>query len=62
MNIGIWQIALIVLAIVILFGLGKLPTVMGDVGRGIRNFKKGLSDNDILDDKSDDKQDSKKES
>jgi sec-independent protein translocase protein TatA len=62
MNIGIWQIALIVLAIVILFGLGKLPTVMGDVGRGIRNFKKGLSDNDTLDDKSDDKQDSKKES
>ena len=36
---------LVVLAIVlVLFGAGKLPRVMGDVAKGIKNFKSGLSD------------------
>jgi len=36
---------LIVLAIVmLLFGRGKIPTLMGDVAQGIKNFKKGMSD------------------
>ncbi|WP_442503932.1 twin-arginine translocase TatA/TatE family subunit [Marinivivus vitaminiproducens] len=41
-SIGHW---LIVLAIVlILFGAGKLPKVMGDVAKGVKNFKAGLKD------------------
>ncbi|MGO4112499.1 twin-arginine translocase TatA/TatE family subunit [Rhizobium ruizarguesonis] len=36
---------LIVLAIVmLLFGRGKIPTLMGDVAAGIKNFKKGMAD------------------
>ncbi len=38
---------LIVLAIVLLlFGRGKIPELMGDVAIGIKNFKKGISDED----------------
>ncbi|HVY13295.1 MAG TPA: twin-arginine translocase TatA/TatE family subunit [Alphaproteobacteria bacterium] len=36
---------LVVLAVVlIIFGAGRLPRVMGDLGRGIRSFKEGLND------------------
>ncbi|MBY5820473.1 twin-arginine translocase TatA/TatE family subunit [Rhizobium leguminosarum] len=39
---------LIVLAIVmLLFGRGKIPTLMGDVAAGIKNFKKGMADEEI---------------
>jgi sec-independent protein translocase protein TatA len=38
---------LVVLAIVlILFGAGKLPRVMGDFAKGIKNFKAGMKDDD----------------
>lgn len=43
-NIGIWQILLVLVIILILFGAGKLPKVMGDFAKGIRNFKSGLKD------------------
>lgn len=43
MSIGIWQLILILILVLILFGAGKLPSVMKDIGLGIRNFKKGLS-------------------
>ena len=42
MGIGVWQVVLILLIVLILFGAGKLPTVMGDLGKGIRNFTSGL--------------------
>ena len=42
MNFGIWEILLILLVGVIIFGAGKLPTVMGDLGKGIKNFKDGI--------------------
>lgn len=42
MNLGIFEIVLILLVGVIIFGANKLPTVMGDFGKGIRNFKQGL--------------------
>jgi sec-independent protein translocase protein TatA len=46
MSIGIWQVVLILLIVLILFGAGKLPKVMGDLAKGVRNFKKGLSEDD----------------
>ena len=46
MSIGIWQVVLILLIVLILFGAGKLPKVMGDVAKGVRNFKAGLKDED----------------
>ena len=42
MSIGIWQIVLILAIVLILFGAGKLPRVMGDVAKGIKNFKTGM--------------------
>lgn len=42
MSIGIWQVVLILLVVVIIFGAGKLPRVMGDLAKGIRNFKEGM--------------------
>tara|TARA_Y100001968_G_C19267257_1_gene672352 strand:+ start:379 stop:597 length:219 start_codon:yes stop_codon:yes gene_type:complete len=44
MSIGIWQIVLILAIVLILFGAGKLPRVMGDVAKGIKNFKTGMKE------------------
>ncbi|MFO1067168.1 MAG: twin-arginine translocase TatA/TatE family subunit [Geminicoccaceae bacterium] len=44
MSIGIWQVVLILVIVVILFGAGKLPRVMGDVAKGIKTFKAGMKD------------------
>jgi sec-independent protein translocase protein TatA len=46
MSIGIWQVVLILVIVLILFGAGKLPKVMGDVAAGVKNFKKGIKDDD----------------
>ncbi len=40
-HIGPWEIALILVIILIVFGVGKLPQVGGAVGKGLRAFKKG---------------------
>ena len=40
-HIGPWEIALILVIILIVFGVGKLPQVGGALGKGIRAFKKG---------------------
>jgi sec-independent protein translocase protein TatA len=46
MSIGIWQVVLILLIVLIIFGAGKLPKVMGDVAKGIKSFKTGLKDDE----------------
>ena len=51
MSIGIWQVVLILLIVLILFGAGKLPKVMGDVAKGVKNFKSGMKDDDEDDNK-----------
>jgi sec-independent protein translocase protein TatA len=45
MSIGFWQIAVVVILVVLLFGRGKISDLMGDVAKGIKSFKKGMSDN-----------------
>ncbi|MDP7415856.1 MAG: twin-arginine translocase TatA/TatE family subunit [Dehalococcoidales bacterium] len=40
-RMGPWEIGLIVVIILIVFGVGKLPQVGGAIGKGIRAFKKG---------------------
>jgi sec-independent protein translocase protein TatA len=44
MSIGIWQVVLILMIVLIIFGAGKLPKVMGDVAKGVKSFKSGLKD------------------
>jgi sec-independent protein translocase protein TatA len=46
MSIGIWQVVLILVIVLILFGAGKLPKVMGDVAKGVKNFKAGMRDDE----------------
>ena len=40
---SLWQIAVVVVLIVLLFGRGKISSLMGDVAKGIKSFKKGMS-------------------
>lgn len=54
--IGFSEIALILLVVLILFGAGKLPSVMGDMGKGLRSFKDGFKDDgktDVVEKKDD---------
>jgi sec-independent protein translocase protein TatA len=42
MGPSIWHLLLVVVVVFILFGAGKLPTVMGDLGKGVKNLREGL--------------------
>ena len=41
-QIGIWQIVIVAVVVVLLFGRGKISELMGDVAKGINSFKRGL--------------------
>ncbi len=49
----IGELLLILLIILVLFGAGRIPKIMEDIGKGIKSFKGGLSDQDKDNDKSD---------
>lgn len=51
MSIGIWQLLIIAVIVILLFGRGKISDLMGDVAKGIKSFKKGMSDDDAEDSK-----------
>ena len=62
-NIGWTGIIIIAILVVILFGKGKISSIMGDLAKGIKSFKKGMA-SDVTDDSepkniSEDNQDSK---
>jgi sec-independent protein translocase protein TatA len=46
MNIGIWQILIVALVVLVLFGRGRISEMMGDFGKGISSFKKGMTEAD----------------
>ncbi len=50
MSIGFWQIAVVVILVVLLFGRGKISSLMGDLAKGIKSFKKGMSSETIEED------------
>jgi sec-independent protein translocase protein TatA len=43
-NIGLPGILLIAVVVLVLFGRGKISSLMGEIGKGITSFKKGVSD------------------
>ena len=43
---SIWHWLIVLLVVVLLFGAGRISGVMGDLGRGIKSFKKGISEED----------------
>ena len=46
MGISFWQILIVAAIVVLLFGRGKISSIMGDVAQGIKSFKKGMKDED----------------
>lgn len=54
-SLGPWELAIILLIIVIIFGVGKLPEIGGALGKGIKEFRTSASD--LNDDKADTKSD-----
>jgi sec-independent protein translocase protein TatA len=45
-SFSIWHWMIVLAVILIIFGAGKLPRVMGDVAKGIKNFKQGMKEDD----------------
>ena len=43
-NFSFWEIALIFLAILLLFGARRIPEIAGSLGKGIREFKRSISE------------------
>lgn len=46
MGLSVWQIAIIAVVVLVLFGRGRISEMMGDFGKGISSFKKGMSEGD----------------
>lgn len=44
MQIGPWQILIVAIVVLVLFGRGKISSLMGEVGKGITAFKKGVKE------------------
>ena len=44
MQMGPWQILVIGVVVLVLFGRGKIAGLMGEVGKGITSFKKGVKE------------------
>jgi sec-independent protein translocase protein TatA len=50
-GLGHWEIILILVIILIVFGAGKLPKVAGEIAKGIKSFKESLKDDNKIDKK-----------
>jgi sec-independent protein translocase protein TatA len=44
MSMGPWQVLLIAIVVLVLFGRGKIASLMGEIGKGITSFKKGVEE------------------
>ena len=44
MSLGPWQLIIIALVILVLFGRGRISEMMGDFGKGIKSFKQGMNE------------------
>ena len=45
-SFSIWHWLIVLVVVLLLFGRGKIPELMGDVAKGIKSFKKGMSDDE----------------
>ncbi|MBB4215650.1 sec-independent protein translocase protein TatA [Rhizobium sp. BK212] len=48
-SFSMWHWLIVLVIVLLLFGRGKIPELMGDVAKGIKNFKKGMTDEDAPD-------------
>lgn len=44
MSLGPWQVLLIAVVVLVLFGRGKISNLMGEVGKGITSFRRGVKE------------------
>jgi len=47
-RLGPWEIGLVLVIILLVFGVGKLPQVGGAIGKGLRAFRKGQSGEEVV--------------
>ncbi|WP_127523753.1 twin-arginine translocase TatA/TatE family subunit [Mesorhizobium sp. Z1-4] len=45
-SFSIWHWLIVLVVVLLLFGRGKIPELMGDMAKGIRNFRKGMADDE----------------
>lgn len=45
-SFSIWHWLIVLVIVLLLFGKGKISDVMGDIAKGVKSFKKGMSDDD----------------
>ena len=54
MGLSIWHLMIVLAVLLVVFGAGRLPQIMGDLGKGLRSFKGGMNtDENLLENKSD---------
>ena len=49
-SFSIWHWMIVLVIVLLVFGRGKIPELMGDMAKGIKSFKKGMSDDEADDD------------
>jgi sec-independent protein translocase protein TatA len=45
-SFSVWHWLIVLVIVLVLFGRGKIPELMGDVAKGIKSFKKGIAEDD----------------
>lgn len=51
-SFSIWHWVIVLAIVLLVFGKGKIPDLMGDVAKGIKSFKSGLADDEVAEDDS----------
>ena len=46
-GLGPWELGIILVIVLIIFGAGKLPDIGAGIGKGIKNFKKGMAEAEV---------------
>jgi sec-independent protein translocase protein TatA len=49
-SFSIWHWLIVLVVVLLVFGRGKIPELMGDMAKGIKSFKKGMADDTTVDD------------
>ena len=47
-SFSIWHWMIVLVVVLLLFGRGKIPELMGDMAKGIKSFKRGMADDDTV--------------
>ena len=49
-SFSIWHWLIVLVVVLLIFGRGKIPELMGDMAKGIKSFKKGMAEDEAADD------------